>query len=239
MKQPLRRRDIKKPTRLRSSIQPGSVLILLAGQLVGRTGCWAAGVGSRHLRIMSWTPGHQAAYASTLHALLTGETAGNMLVRRLGGLTCTCCCQGWQVHTQQPQIRCVLSSLQSTFAGTPPARCMPARCLASVAPSRGHQVTSEPAFKASKGLLSWVWVFLLLDGGAAQHQIRQMRGTNHRCPAGRFKGKRVVFLKQLDSGLLLVTGPFQVNGVPLRRVNQVWQKCLWQLRPSCLQIGAA
>ncbi|KAH9864014.1 hypothetical protein J1614_009947 [Plenodomus biglobosus] len=37
--------------------------------------------------------------------------------------------------------------------------------------------------------------------------------------SGRFRGKRVVLLRQLDQGVLLITGPFKSNGVPIRRVN--------------------
>jgi large subunit ribosomal protein L6e len=40
--------------------------------------------------------------------------------------------------------------------------------------------------------------------------------------SGPYRGSRVVCLKALESGLILVSGPFSVNGVPLRRVDQAY-----------------
>jgi large subunit ribosomal protein L6e len=40
--------------------------------------------------------------------------------------------------------------------------------------------------------------------------------------SGKHRGRRVVVLKSLKSGNLLITGPYAVNGVPLKRVNPAY-----------------
>eukprot|EP01062_Namystynia_karyoxenos_P032905 TRINITY_DN2422_c0_g1_i5.p3 TRINITY_DN2422_c0_g1~~TRINITY_DN2422_c0_g1_i5.p3 ORF type:complete len:150 (+),score=67.03 TRINITY_DN2422_c0_g1_i5:92-541(+) len=58
-----------------------------------------------------------------------------------------------------------------------------------------------------------------------QAQLRQSLAPGVVCImlAGRFRGKRVVMLKQDEkTGTLVVTGPYKLNGVPIRRVDPAY-----------------
>ncbi|KAH9006933.1 hypothetical protein EDB86DRAFT_21242 [Lactarius hatsudake] len=59
---------------------------------------------------------------------------------------------------------------------------------------------------------------------AKQKKLTKLRDsiTPRTVFADRFREKRVVFLKQPESKLLLVTGPYLVNGVPIRRVSRAY-----------------
>lgn len=61
--------------------------------------------------------------------------------------------------------------------------------------------------------------------GCFKRHVRNTRpslkpGTVLILVAGKHKGKRVVLLNVLQSGLLLITGPFSMNSCPLRRISQ-------------------
>jgi len=86
----------------------------------------------------------------------------------------------------------------------------------------GHRHIPVASAKASK------W-YPTEDTPVPKKARKTPRPTNYRASlkpgavlivlAGRFRGKRVVLLKTLSQGVLLVTGPFKINGVPLRRIN--------------------
>eukprot|EP01126_Amoeba_proteus_P053056 TRINITY_DN644_c0_g2_i3.p1 TRINITY_DN644_c0_g2~~TRINITY_DN644_c0_g2_i3.p1 ORF type:complete len:226 (+),score=26.55 TRINITY_DN644_c0_g2_i3:133-810(+) len=40
--------------------------------------------------------------------------------------------------------------------------------------------------------------------------------------SGKYRGKRIVVVKRLPSGLVVGTGPFKINGVPVRRFNPAY-----------------
>ena len=66
----------------------------------------------------------------------------------------------------------------------------------------------------------------ITDINKPAHNLEKLRkslvpGTIVIIVAGKYAGKKVVYLKQcIKTGSLIVTGPYKINGVPLTRINQ-------------------
>merc|ERR1712203_1255354 len=89
------------------------------------------------------------------------------------------------------------------------------RKVATNKPKFDYPTYSKDVVKTSKNLFS-----------KQKHSLRPSLSTGviTIVLAGVHKGKKVVVLKQLGTGLLLVSGPYALNGCPLRRINDAYFK---------------